>query len=297
MKNLLFTLFILPTILLGQIKVHTSGNVSVGGETTPRAILDINQNSATSTTSQFGTFGIQSFASGNGFLLGNGFWNGSALQAYDNGAVNLIQFNNNIVRIRTTPAILAGQTTVDLQNNITAKYGGATGAIVGINTMTPGNYNLYVQGTAFKTDGNSSWDIASDGRLKKNIVSFDSGLEIINKMNIVEYEYNGIAGTIEGEKHIGIIAQEIMKFAPFMINEFQYTADINKNNDEETIKSTDTYLSFNDSSLPFILVNAIKQQQKQIEFLKKELEVLKSSLTPSIEGSKIFSSEKLSARN
>jgi hypothetical protein len=286
MKNLFLLLLFSPIAILAQIKVHSTGNVSLGGETTPRSVLDINKNTTNTATAQFGSFAVQSFGNTNGFISNNGFWNGSAMQSYVNGGVPLLQFFDGGVLFRTTPVIGAGATTLDFSNNIHCIKDPVLGGIVGINTFNPSGFNLQVTGDAFKSSGGSSWSIPSDERLKENIAEFKDGLDIILNMRTVQYEYNGKAGTIKGEKSIGIIAQEIKKLAPYMIREFEFSKVPQNGMTFEIENATkERYLSYNDSSLPYILVNAIQDQQKiienqeaQIEFLEEKINGLVSSI-------------------
>lgn len=146
---------------------------------------------------------------------------------------------------------------------------------------------ISVFGTAFKSDGNQNWTIASDRRLKKNIQPFQDGLEVLTKINPVSYQYNGLCGTKEGQESIGIIAQEILEVAPYMIEEMSMKTFLNDTNDEEKIEDL---LTYNSSVLPYIMVNAIQElsklveeqndfisAQKQInEEQSKEIETLKS---------------------
>jgi len=267
----------------GQLKVvaDNGGDVLIKNTTgTPRAPLDLNENTTNRTTAQIGSFGIQSFADDNGFIASNGFWNGSAMQSYAAGPVPLLQFFAGGVLFRTTPSIGAGATTLDLSNNIHCIKDATLGGVVGINTFNPSGANLVVTGDATKTQGGTSWSTPSDARLKQNINSFTDGLNVLSKMNIVEYEYNGKAGTKAGEYNVGIIAQEMEKVAPYMIGKFQYTEapkTIDLGSAAESRTKAEEYLTYNDSALPYILANAIKEQQKQIEELKNEIAQLKNN--------------------
>lgn len=279
MKKIIIVLTVLPISLFSQIKVHSSGDISVGGETTPRSTLDINKNTTNSATAQFGSFAVQSYGNTNGFISNNGFWNGSAMQSYVNGGVPLLQFFDGGVLFRTTPVIEASATTLDLSNNIHCIKDPVLGGIVGINTFNPSGFNLQVTGDAFKSSGGSSWSIPSDERLKENISEFKDGLDLILNIRTVQYEYNGEAGTTKGEKSIGIIAQEIKKIAPYMISEFEFTKVPQNGMTFEMENATiEKYLSYNDSSLPYILVNAIQDQQKIIENQKNQIRNLEEKI-------------------
>jgi uncharacterized coiled-coil protein SlyX len=137
---------------------------------------------------------------------------------------------------------------------------GATASTnVGIGTSAP-SYLLHVNGDAAKP-GSGSWTVASDKRLKKNISTFSEGLNVLQKVKPVWFQYNGEAGMPTEKKYVGIIAQEMQKIAPYTVGEFTYS--------DSTGKQTQ-YLHYDDNALTYILVNSVKEQQGQIETLKQE---------------------------
>jgi hypothetical protein len=89
----------------------------------------------------------------------------------------------------------------------------------------------------------------SDVRLKENIKPIESALDKIKQMQGVEF--NKINS---GTKEIGVVAQEIEKIIPELVLE-----------DKEGIKSV-AY-----GNITAVLIEAIKEQQKQIEELKQQL--------------------------
>ena len=141
---------------------------------------------------------------------------------------------------------------------------------VGINTLTP-DANLSVSGTASKTGG-STWAVFSDKRMKKDISSFNDGLSVLKQIDPVKFKYNGLGGyEDDGKEYVGVIAQEVNKVAPYMINK------INKKLNE-TDNSKTELMMYDASALTYILVNSVKEQQAQIEDLKSTIEDLKSQL-------------------
>jgi len=98
-------------------------------------------------------------------------------------------------------------------------YGGFTGAIEFYTNGTgAGNYYTSVKGfevrngVAYTATGTvSSW---SDARLKNNIQPFTAGLDVINKINPVSFNYNNFSPFNTDKKQIGIIAQELEQVAP-----------------------------------------------------------------------------------
>jgi len=148
-------------------------------------------------------------------------------------------------------------------------------------------YTLHVFGDAAKTDGLAEWTIPSDKRLKKNIKDYGQGLDLILKIQPVSYEYNGEAGTEDGQKHIGVIAQDLQKVAPLMV--FKYKHKDSGDNGIEYVdgvpeglkfnKTEKEYLSINTSSLKWIMVNAIQEQQEIIETQKDEIATMREEMS------------------
>tara|TARA_B110000977_G_C10753548_1_gene367852 strand:+ start:17 stop:604 length:588 start_codon:yes stop_codon:yes gene_type:complete len=89
----------------------------------------------------------------------------------------------------------------------------------------------------------------SDVRLKENIKPIESALDKVKQMQGVEF--NKINSST---KEIGVVAQEIEKIIPELVLE-----------DKEGIKSV-AY-----GNITAVLIEAIKEQQKQIEELKQQL--------------------------
>lgn len=131
---------------------------------------------------------------------------------------------------------------------------------IGINTFSP-DANLSVSGTATKTGG-GSWATFSDSRLKKDITDFKDGLSVLESINPVRFKYNGLGGyENDGKEYVGVVAQDVQRFAPYMISK------VSKKMRESDAKETDL-LMYDGSALTYILVNAVKEQQKQIKKLQ-----------------------------
>jgi len=140
---------------------------------------------------------------------------------------------------------------------------------VGINTPTP-TAKLEVDGDV-KKPGGGEWDSTSDKRTKKNVNRYEAGLEDVLKLNPVTFNYNGKAGISDTEKtHVGLIAQEFAEIAPYAIDKFTYT--------EKGNSKTEEYLSLNASSVKYMLVNAVKEQQALIEAQKAKIESLEEKM-------------------
>jgi hypothetical protein len=116
------------------------------------------------------------------------------------------------------------------------------------------NERFYIQGTG------NAWlagtlTQASDARLKKNIQPLSSTLKNLNQIN--GYTYNWIKEQKDNEHQIGLLAQEVQKIYPQLVKE---------NNKGE--------LSVNYTGLIPVLLEGMKEQQKQIDELKKVVQQL-----------------------
>jgi putative lipoic acid-binding regulatory protein len=93
----------------------------------------------------------------------------------------------------------------------------------------------------------------SDIKLKTNIKTLTNSLDKVLQMRGVEFDRIDI----EGKHQIGFIAQEIEKIYPELVSENQGTKSLSYGN------------------ITAILVEAIKEQQEQINNLKQEIQNLK----------------------
>ncbi|HSN49859.1 MAG TPA: tail fiber domain-containing protein, partial [Bacteroidales bacterium] len=128
---------------------------------------------------------------------------------------------------------------------------------VGIGTATPGAYKLYVAGNAWST---GTWG-SSDERWKKDIAPITNALGKVSSLQGVTYKWrisefpkNGF----EEGTHYGLIAQQVEKVVPELVK-----------------TNTDGYKAVSYDKISALLIEAIKEQQKQIELLKKEISELK----------------------
>jgi len=125
---------------------------------------------------------------------------------------------------------------------------------VGIGDSTP-SYKLDVNGTIRAT----AFLYPSDARLKKNIEEIPNALEKVLQLRGISFEWIE-DNEDNNKKNLGLIAQEVEKIFPEVVATDKATG----------LKA----LEYGNLISP--LVEAIKEQQEQIEELKKEIENLKS---------------------
>lgn len=131
---------------------------------------------------------------------------------------------------------------------------------VGIGTAAPDQL-LSVNGDASKTGGNT-WLAFSDERLKNIKGRFNTGLKAVMQLQPIRYEYlkdNALGLKSEGE-HIGFGAQSLQKIIP-----------------EAVTKNSSGYLMVNSDPILWSMLNAIKEQQKEIAELKSEVRKLRAA--------------------
>jgi len=133
---------------------------------------------------------------------------------------------------------------------------------VGIRTAAP-DQALSVNGDASKTGGNT-WLAFSDERLKKINGRFSTGLNAVMQLQPIRYEYlkNNALGLKSDGEHIGFGAQSLQRIIP-----------------EAVTKNADGYLMVNGDPILWTMLNAIKEQQKQIVELRQEVRRLRASRT------------------
>ena len=130
---------------------------------------------------------------------------------------------------------------------------------VGVRTTAP-DQALSVNGDASKTGG-GSWQIFSDERLKDIKSKFTPGLSAVMRLQPLRYSYksDNALGLTDTKEHIGFRAQELQKVIPDAVS-----------------ASESGYLLVNNDPILWTMLNAIKEQQKQIEDLKVELQRLRA---------------------
>ncbi len=114
----------------------------------------------------------------------------------------------------------------------------------------------------------SGVSITSDSRLKMDVVPLAYGIDEILQLDPIQYKYNGKGGITTTKLKTGIFAQDLKKLMPSLTGEYTYF-EMDEKGNETGIE--ETYLTIDDSGFQWVLVNAIKDQQKIIEKLEREL--------------------------
>ena len=125
--------------------------------------------------------------------------------------------------------------------NLTLQYNGGN---VLIGTNTNNGEKLYVSGTIRAT---GTITANSDITLKKNLLRIENALEKVEQINGYTYEFK----EDDSKRHAGVIAQEIQTVLPEIVN-----------------KGNDGILGVEYGNISALLIEAIKEQQTQINELK-----------------------------
>lgn len=112
----------------------------------------------------------------------------------------------------------------------------------------------------------TTWTIASDARLKQNVRPLEGGLDVINQILPVEAEYNGLGGTVAGQRVVSVVAEDLATVLPGCVptaNAKLYTED-----------TQDTpLLGFNSHEIIMQLVLAVHQLNQKINDLQTSLQL------------------------
>lgn len=225
-------------LIPGQGRIGKTGI----GVDAPEAKLHVRKGSETTPTVRF-----------DGEQVNSLFYDGPNQNTYINGGMDL---SNVYVGSQGKGKVIIG----NQGDVIVAPAGGK----VGIGTDAP-TATLTVNGDAEKPGG-GAWGNYSDMRVKKNINNYTKGLKEILSIHPISYQYNGKGQTMDnGVTYIGVIAQEMEKILPTTVS----------------IKGTNDFPDqryYDGSELTYTLINAIKEQQSQIEEIKKQNELLKAEI-------------------
>jgi len=247
----------------GNSVYRTSGNVGIG-TTSPSQRLQVQGNAV---ISGFGIVG-QSLLSGGVLELGSEA-SGNRNTFIDFHSSDGTDYDARIIR---SPGVNGRLEIVNQGTGIIRIANGATPGIymlandnVGIGTITP-TALLSVNGTANKPGG-GTWGTFSDIRTKRAVQTFNDGLEVVMQLNPITFKYNEKSGYKDLEKeYIGFSAQDVEKIAPYMVN----IIDDSANSGLSDKRVLDV------SAMTQILVNAIQEQQAQINKQQNEINMLKA---------------------
>jgi hypothetical protein len=172
----------------------------------------------------------------------------------------------NVLGLIVQGRLLIGKTAVD-NTTVGFRFDGATGFasfcrsagdVLLVNRKSTDGTVITIRndgtevGTIGVSGSTTSYNTSSDARLK-DITGSARGLAVINELNPVAYDWKA-----DGKSDEGLIAQEVEEIVPNAVSETE-----------------DNYYQMDYSKLVVHLVKGMQEQQKQIESLKSEIQLLK----------------------
>ena len=179
------------------------------------------------------------------------------------GTSQLMQWGDNGVRIgsRITTNGGAGNVIFTAGSDTERMRIDSSGEVYIAGTTDQGAYNLQCNGTGVW--GAGAYVNGSDERIKENIVSLDSGLDVVAKLNPVTYTYKQ-EWSKDQSTQTGFIAQELL------------TALDGKNYVDGIVQQGGKYMSVAYQNIIPILTKAIQEQQDIIKALEARIQTLEN---------------------
>jgi hypothetical protein len=237
-----------PGAPTSSIDIAADGQVGMG-IATPGKALDVTRSGADATTNQ-AAIRVRTTGSAAGFGPGlyidnTSMASGRSWSIFASGASDFVGATGSLNVFDGTAG--AARMSVD------------TTGRVGIGTTAPTD-TLSVNGTASKTGG-GAWAVFSDERLKNIKGRFTSGLNAVMQLQPLRYQYKPAnpLGLNSKDEYIGFGAQALQKVVP-----------------EAVTRNGNGYLQVNNDPIIWTMLNAIKEQQKQIEELKGQVQRLRA---------------------
>jgi hypothetical protein len=141
---------------------------------------------------------------------------------------------------------------------------------VGIGTKSP-EYNLDVRGAIYSSSGGytqtglTTWSIASDRRIKENIVkaSYEKCLENVKNIELYNFNFKDDCVNTNDKHQLGFIAQEVQQVYPKAVEVGKMILNTNE--------KIDDLLSLNTTQIDYTLYGAVKNLIEKIEDIDNEL--------------------------
>jgi len=283
MKNILFTLCLLFVASIGysQLKVIANGNVGIG-VTNPAtsleviddarvrgSLLEVGRDAGADTASLKVGFGRTIDGRAAFDLVGDRslFANfGFRFQRFSNGQTNMIHRGDKVFQTRLQDA----GSSFQIWSQGVHRMRVTTDGDVSIGLTNPTEM-LDVAGNV-KANGVV---LTSDKRLKNNTSPFHYGIDEVMQLNPIYYTYTGEGPTSADFTHVGVFAQDLQEVAPELVSEFVHIEE----DDEGNVISKEKYLQIDDTAVKYMLMNAIQDQQIELEAKTEKIDALEAKLT------------------
>lgn len=207
------------------------------------------------TTLSIGNYEIR----GVGSIGGN-----TQIDGADDGFLRLSAGGGSSVSAQSSIDISGGSDNPDMNNSLVFRTSGTerfrvnSSGNIGIGTTTP-SVSLQVAGDIIANSIAGS----SDARFKSNILPIENSLQKVQQLRGVTFDWKTKEfqeRAFSDNRALGFIAQEVEKVLPEVV---------------QTEKTAEGYKSVQYDKVVALLVEAIKEQQKQIQVLQKEIKKIK----------------------
>jgi len=132
------------------------------------------------------------------------------------------------------------------------------------------DYTLVLDiGSAFKQDG-SMWSVPVDDALVANEQGFNTGMEALVELELVQGTYNGKGNTIAGQSYVGVNSYAISKYMPSMLDTVMVYM-------EKGATEKQPMTIINPSALPYITINATKELNHRTALLETKIQQLEET--------------------
>ena len=227
-----------------RVLIEAGGNI----------LADGNISGSSTSTGSFGALNIDGGHFTSASLASGG---GGAVSAVANGADNRIAtFSSADALNGETYLTFDGVNLKNLHNSATI-YAAAS---ISSSAAGTGSFGCVESVGAIRAGDDVIAFHSSDERLKNNITIIENPIDKVKQLRGIEYEWNGLQSNYpSGSKDSGIIAQDVQKVLPQLVKERK-----------------GGYLGVRHDRLVGLLIESVKEQQQQIDELKKEVQELKN---------------------
>jgi len=187
-----------------------------------------------------------------------------------NHASGVPDVSGSSARIETSVDSTNAQMIFELKDSVTAN---SAVALTHIMTMDIGAVS--VTGSISATADITAY--SSDRRLKENFRSIEEPIDKIKKLNGYIFDWNDKSEEVgfnprRKKDEVGLIAQEVQDVIPQAVAPAPFDSELNHEGTEFISLSGENYLTVQYEKLVPLLIEAIKDQQKQIDELRVKLE-------------------------
>lgn len=253
-----------PGAPTSSLDIAASGNVGINNAS-PTSTLDVSGNiltlgsdsgvtTRTNNTTKLNRIAIPPYA--------NTSLTFAVLNAATTATENLVGIGGGASGLSSATSILFSTAANNNTDTGTERMRILSNGRVGIGTSTPDQL-LSVNGDASKVGG-GSWQSFSDQRLKNMKAPYTTGLNALMKLQPMRFQYrpDNAVGIKSDAEYVGFSAQSVQQAVP-----------------EAVTANSQGYLMVNNDPIIWTMLNAIKEQQKEITELKRQIRQLKATTT------------------